>query len=65
MEAVITIDVLRRAGVEGLTPEIRSNPENTRFQVTVAGLLGKGPVRCARQTVITPEVALSEAKERK
>ncbi|VDM38869.1 unnamed protein product [Toxocara canis] len=49
MEAVITIDVLRRAGVE----------------VTVAGLTGKNPVKCARQTVITPEVALADMKDHK
>lgn len=46
MEAIITTDVLRRGGVE----------------VTLAGLLGKTPVRCARKTVVCPDVALSEVK---
>lgn len=49
MEAVIAIDVLRRAGV----------------QVTVAGLVGKDPVKCTRKVLITPDKALSEVKEQK
>jgi protein DJ-1 len=44
MEAVISIDVLRRAGID----------------VTVAGLDGTNPVRCSRGVVITPDVALDE-----
>jgi len=44
MEAVITIDVLRRAGIE----------------VTVAGIDGTGPVQCSRGVVITPDRALDE-----
>ncbi len=44
MEAVISIDVLRRAGIE----------------VTVAGVDGAEPVRCSRGVVIAPDVALSE-----
>lgn len=42
MEAVISIDVLRRGGIE----------------VTVAGIDGDEPVRCSRGVVITPDVAL-------
>ena len=44
MEAVISIDVLRRGGIE----------------VTVAGLDGTDPVRCSRGVVITPDVALND-----
>lgn len=46
MEAVIVIDVLRRAGIE----------------VTVGGLDGAAPVRCSRGVLISPDVALSAAK---
>ncbi|VDD94911.1 unnamed protein product [Enterobius vermicularis] len=44
METVITVDVLRRGGIE----------------VTLAGLTGKAPVTCSRKIVIEPEVALSD-----
>ncbi len=44
MEAVISIDVLRRGGVD----------------VTVAGLDGAGAVRCSRGVLITPDVALDD-----
>jgi protein DJ-1 len=44
MEAVISIDVLRRGGID----------------VTVAGLDGTDPIRCSRGVVITPDVALNE-----
>jgi protein DJ-1 len=44
MEAVISIDVLRRGGIE----------------VTVAGLDGADPVRCSRGVVISPDVALDD-----
>jgi protein DJ-1 len=43
MEAVISIDVLRRAGIV----------------VTVAGIDGDGPIRCSRGVMITPDAALS------
>jgi protein DJ-1 len=46
MEAVISIDVLRRGGVE----------------VTVAGLDGREPVRCSRGVVITPDTALDDVE---
>jgi len=42
MEAVISIDVLRRGGIE----------------VTVAGVDGTDPIRCSRGVVISPDVAL-------
>ncbi len=42
MEAVISIDVLRRGGID----------------VTVAGVDGIDPIRCSRGVVITPDVAL-------
>ena len=42
MEAVITIDVLRRGGID----------------VTVAGVEGADPIRCSRGVVVTPDVAL-------
>ncbi|KAF6207497.1 hypothetical protein GE061_015943 [Apolygus lucorum] len=45
MEAVITIDVLRRAGVN----------------VTVAGLVGKEATKCSRDVVIVPDASLDEA----
>ena len=44
MEAVISIDVLRRGGIE----------------VTVAGIDGAEPIRCSRGVVITPDIALSD-----
>ena len=46
MEAVITIDVLRRGGVD----------------VTVAGLDGTDPIRCSRGVVITPDVGLESVE---
>jgi protein DJ-1 len=46
MEAVISIDVLRRGGIE----------------VTVAGLDGADPVRCSRGVVISPDVALDDVE---
>lgn len=46
MEAVISIDVLRRGGID----------------VTVAGVNGADPVRCSRGVVITPDVALDEVE---
>lgn len=46
MEATITIDLLRRAGVE----------------VTVAGLEGAGPVTCSRGVKILPDVGLSDVE---
>ena len=46
MEAVISIDVLRRGGID----------------VTVAGLEGKGPIRCSRGVVIAPDVALDDVE---
>jgi protein DJ-1 len=42
MEVVITADVLRRAGLE----------------VTLAGIEGKGPVRCSRGVVLVPDCEL-------
>lgn len=46
MEATISIDVLRRGGVD----------------VTVAGLDGAGPVKCSRGVVLTPDAALADAE---
>lgn len=45
MEAVITVDVLRRAEVD----------------VTVAGLDGPEPVRCSRNIVVKPDASLDDA----
>jgi protein DJ-1 len=44
MEAVISIDVLRRGGID----------------VTVAGVEGADPITCSRGVVITPDVALED-----
>jgi protein DJ-1 len=44
MEAVISIDVLRRGGID----------------VTVAGLDGADPITCSRGVVITPDIALDD-----
>ncbi len=44
IEAVITIDVLRRGDID----------------VTVAGVDGEEPVRCSRGVVIVPDVALAD-----
>lgn len=46
METVISVDVLRRAGIE----------------VTVAGLAGTDAVVCSRNVKIVPDAALAEAK---
>ena len=46
MEAVISIDVLRRGGIE----------------VTVAGVDGATPIRCSRGVVITPDVSLDDVE---
>ncbi|RWS06014.1 Protein DJ-1-like protein [Dinothrombium tinctorium] len=46
MEAIITADVLRRAGID----------------VTIAGLNGSAPVKCSRNVVVVPDKALNEAK---
>jgi len=47
IEAVISIDVLRRGGID----------------VTVAGIDGTEPVRCSRGVVITPDVALDSVRD--
>ncbi|GBM00139.1 Protein/nucleic acid deglycase DJ-1 [Araneus ventricosus] len=44
MEAVISADVLRRAGVK----------------VTIAGLQGSNPIKCSRDVVIVPDVSLQD-----
>ena len=46
IEAVISIDVLRRGGID----------------VTVASIDGVDPVRCSRGVVITPDVALDDVR---
>ncbi|KAJ3330535.1 Protein deglycase DJ-1zDJ-1 [Blyttiomyces sp. JEL0837] len=46
MEAVITIDCLRRAGIE----------------VTVAGVDSASPVECSRKVKIVPDIALKDVK---
>lgn len=46
MEATITVDVLRRAGID----------------VVLAGLDGVSPVTCSRKVVITPDTALESIK---
>ncbi|RWS27746.1 Protein DJ-1-like protein [Leptotrombidium deliense] len=46
MEVIITVDVLRRAGVN----------------VTIAGLTGSQPVKCSRNVVIVPDKSLADAK---
>uniref|UniRef100_A0A914WYP6 D-lactate dehydratase n=1 Tax=Plectus sambesii TaxID=2011161 RepID=A0A914WYP6_9BILA len=48
MEVVITVDVLRRAGVD----------------VTVAGLTGSDTVKCSRSIVIKPDSSLAEASKK-
>ncbi|KAJ3087684.1 Protein deglycase DJ-1zDJ-1 [Quaeritorhiza haematococci] len=48
MEAVITIDTLRRGKVD----------------VTVAGLTGSQSVECSRKVVLVPDVALSDIKDK-
>ncbi|XP_023701865.1 protein/nucleic acid deglycase DJ-1 [Cryptotermes secundus] len=45
MEVVISVDVLRRAGIS----------------VTVAGLAGPDPVRCSRSVVVCPDSSLQDA----
>jgi len=47
MEVVITVDVLRRAGIS----------------VTVAGIAGKEAVKCSRDVVIVPDVSLSDVNQ--
>lgn len=46
MEVVITVDVLRRAGIE----------------VVSAGLAGSGPVTCSRGVRLVPDLGLAEAR---
>jgi len=46
MEAVISIDVLRRGDID----------------VTVAGVAGSEPVRCSRGVVVTPDVSLEDVE---
>lgn len=46
MEVVITVDVLRRGGIE----------------VTLAGIDGPDPVRCSRGVVLVPDVALAAVR---
>lgn len=45
METVITVDVLRRAGID----------------VTLAGLAGKEPIKCSRSLVLVPDDSLANA----
>jgi len=49
MEAVITVDVLRRGGVD----------------TKIAGLIGTSAVTCSRSCVIVPDVAVDEIRENK
>ena len=46
METVITVDTLRRAGIE----------------VTLAGLAGDGQVQCSRNVKIVPDASLDSVK---
>ena len=46
METVITVDILRRAGID----------------VTLAGLNGDMPVNCSRQVKILPDISLDSIK---
>ncbi|CAJ0572746.1 unnamed protein product, partial [Mesorhabditis spiculigera] len=48
MEAVITMDILRRGDVK----------------VTTAGLAGSGLINCARDTKITPDAAFADVKDK-
>lgn len=47
METVISVDVLRRAGLE----------------VIVAGLQGEDPVTCSREVKICPDTSLAKARD--
>ena len=66
METVISVDVLRRAGVSEYYR--REQSEQLRYAsdpleqvvVTLAGVNGSGPVKCSRGVVIVPDISLAE-----
>ena len=63
MEAVITIDTLRRGGVRfrSINCEFTLNNTILQIDVTVAGLNGDAEVKCSRSVVIRPDTSLTAA----
>lgn len=55
MEVITVIDILRRAGVD-----VGFKPGKDTFQVTVAGLVSVHQVKCAHDTLITPDTSLHD-----